>query len=341
MTRMVFQDFDQFTDTLCGVTGRCVPTARSTTTWWVHNLSTGRVLTQTLQIGSAATFAGQGKHDEIALLIPLTDPAGIRIDGQPLERDSFLLIHEGQPFTLTATEATRWAGIVVPVNHELLAAELMQSLRSRLCPASTTSHTRTDAEHLGSIRSVVARLAAASDSGAIDAVAVRCAEEEIIGVVSRALEAGSKPASRRLGRPTFSRGQIIASVLALIGGSAGAPLFVEDLRRAAGVSERTLRNVFHEFFGCGPVRLLKLRQLHEIRAALLAADPKHDTVTGIATRFGIWDLSLFARNYRALFGEAPLQTLRSVSTRALLDTTARATWLDYASRAFSQFAVQA
>jgi AraC family transcriptional regulator, ethanolamine operon transcriptional activator len=89
------------------------------------------------------------------------------------------------------------------------------------------------------------------------------------------------------------------------------------------------------------MRLLKLRQLHEIRAALLAADPTHDTATGIATLFGIWDLSLFARNYRALFGEAPLRTLRSVSTRAQRDTTVQATWLDYASRAFSQLAPHA
>jgi AraC family ethanolamine operon transcriptional activator len=341
MTRMVFEDFDRFTDALCGVIGRCVPTARSTTTWWVHDVSTGRAVTQTLQIGSAATFAGQGKQDEVALQIPLTDPAGIRIDGQPLDRDSFLLINEGHPFTLTATAASRWVGILVPVDHELLAAEFTQSLRPRRCPTSTTLHTRTDAEHLSTIRSLVARLAAATDSGALSEVAVRCAEEEIIGVVSRALEASSKPASRRLGRPAFSRGRIIARVLALMGGSAGAPLFVEDLRRAAGVSERTLRNVFHEFFGCGPMRLLKLRQLHEIRTALLAADPIHDTVTGIATRFGIWDLSLFARNYKALFGETPLQTLRSISTRAQRDTTVQATWLDYASRAFSQLALHA
>jgi AraC-like DNA-binding protein len=59
----------------------------------------------------------------------------------------------------------------------------------------------------------------------------------------------------------------------LISESRGVPLFVNDVCRAAGVSERTLRNVFHEYVGVGPMRLLKVRQLHETRSALLAADP--------------------------------------------------------------------
>ena len=80
------------------------------------------------------------------------------------------------------------------------------------------------------------------------------------------------------------------------------------------------------------MRLLKVRQLREIRAALLRADPQRDTVTRIAARFGIWDFSLFARNYKALFGESPSRTLRTppneVKARSSLS------WLHYASRIF-------
>jgi AraC family ethanolamine operon transcriptional activator len=335
MTRMVFQDLDGFADALCGVIGRCLPTARSTQQWWVHNVSTGRVLTQTLQIGSAATFSGVGRSHEIALHIPLTDPTKIRIDGQSLDHNSFLLIQAEHPFTLTTAESTRWAGIVVPWDHPQLAPEVMDSLRTRLFGMRTTSRKQTHPEHLIRIRSLAARLAAATHSGTFDAAAACCAEEEIIVAASRALEASCNAPSKRLGRPTFSRDRVIASVLALLGDSAGAPLFAEDLRRAAGVSERTLRNVFHEYFGVGPMRLLKVRQLHEIRAALLAADPKQDSVTSVATRFGIGDLSLFARNYKALFGEAPLRTLRSAPPQPQRDAIVQARWLDYASRAFS------
>ena len=74
---------------------------------------------------------------------------------------------------------------------------------------------------------------------------------------------------------------------------------------ATGLRERTLRSIFHEYFGVGPIRLLKVRQLHEVRTALLAADPAHATVTNIAAHFGIWDFSLFAHNYKACSGNHP------------------------------------
>src|SRR5690606_21099738 len=87
-----------------------------------------------------------------------------------------------------------------------------------------------------------------------------------------------------------------------------------------------------EYFGVGPMRLIKVRQLREIRAALLRADPQRDTVTRIAARFGIWDFSLFARNYKALFGESPSRTLRTPPTD--LKTRSSLSWLHYASKIF-------
>ena len=43
---------------------------------------------------------------------------------------------------------------------------------------------------------------------------------------------------------------------------------------ATKVSERTLRNIFQEFFGVGPMRLLKVRQLREIRSPAKVVDVK-------------------------------------------------------------------
>ena len=90
--------------------------------------------------------------------------------------------------------------------------------------------------------------------------------------------------------------------------------------------------IFQMFFGVGPMRLLKVRQLREIRAALMRADPQRDTVTRIAARFGIWDFSLFARNYKALFGESPSRTLRTPPSD--LKVRSSLSWLHYASKIF-------
>ena len=92
----------------------------------------------------------------------------------------------------------------------------------------------------------------------------------------------------------------------------GDYLTMTDLASAAGVSERTLRAAFQEYFGMGPVRYLKFRTLNHIRKALKNADAAVTTVTGAATQFGVWELGRFARDYKLLFGELPSETLRNV-----------------------------
>ena len=77
-----------------------------------------------------------------------------------------------------------------------------------------------------------------------------------------------------------------------------------------GVSERTLRTAFEEYFGVGPTKYLKIRTLHEARKALIAADPFATSVTDIAARLGIWEFGRFSHDYKTLFGELPSQTLR-------------------------------
>jgi AraC family ethanolamine operon transcriptional activator len=96
-----------------------------------------------------------------------------------------------------------------------------------------------------------------------------------------------------------------------IDGQGGEFVTVPDLASAAGVSERTLRAAFHDYFGIGPVQFLRLRTLNQVRAALRDSDPSMTTVTEVATRFGVWELGRLARDYRRLFGELPSATLRS------------------------------
>jgi AraC family transcriptional regulator, ethanolamine operon transcriptional activator len=328
MGRLVFRDFDEFADSIEGVDGRFIPTARSTAEWWVEGVRPGSISLQQLQIGSATTFAGDGEPGSYALGLPMTDPRHIRIDGHFLEPDAFILLHEDQPFTFTGQDVVRWAGVSVPKDTTLVAPELLQSARTGSGP-----RTRTVLSYLDRLRWVTSR--AICGAGTIDfnePAAALAAEEEIAICLTHVLERSMKVLDRHVGRPQFSRGRVISRTLALIEANEGQPLFIEDLCRATQVSERTLRNIFHEFFGVGPMRLLKVRQLREIRAALLRADPQRDTVTRIAAKFGIWDFSLFARNYKALFAESPSRTLRTPPTSNKVRSSL--SWLHYASRIF-------
>ena len=66
-----------------------------------------------------------------------------------------------------------------------------------------------------------------------------------------------------------------------------------------------------ETYGISPVRYLKLRRLHQVRRALRRADGESNTVQSVAQSTGIWHLGRFAVEYRELFGESPLETLRT------------------------------
>jgi AraC-like DNA-binding protein len=88
------------------------------------------------------------------------------------------------------------------------------------------------------------------------------------------------------------------------------PLYIPEICKAIGIGERTLRICCQEHLGMGPKRYLLLRRMHLARRALRRADPNAASVTGIATRFGFWQLGRFAVEYQSLFGEPPSATLR-------------------------------
>jgi len=334
MARIVYRDFDEFADAIHGVSGRVVPTARPRTDWWLQIVARGRLVIQQLQAGGPATFAGDGAARTITIGLPAT-PRGIHIDGDPLDASSFVLARAGQPFTICSRDVARWVGITVPTDHAGLPPELVRAVTSSAFGRRSHAHARAPSAEIERALTLVVR--ACDDersSQLLEAAAVRAAEEELMSVAAAILEHAVSAAAPHVGRPRLPRARIVARTLALMEESPGQPVFVADLCRAARVSERTLRNVFQEYFGVGPMRLLKVRQLSEVRAALMAAAPGTHTIASVAGRFGIWDLGAFTRNYKALYGETPSATLQRPAPPRRRDTAGNPTWIRYAVKRF-------
>jgi len=114
----------------------------------------------------------------------------------------------------------------------------------------------------------------------------------------------------------LSKREIVERVDTHLRAHLDAPIRLTDLCRIVGVSERTLRNAFHDFRGVSPKRYALCERLRSVQGALLAATTKQTTVTDVATRFGFYELGRFAGAYKEMFGEAPSETLRgAISNR--------------------------
>jgi AraC-like DNA-binding protein len=87
-------------------------------------------------------------------------------------------------------------------------------------------------------------------------------------------------------------------------------LYVSDLCKVAGVSERSLEYAFKEVMGLTPVTYLIRLRLHRVRRALLAATQGSTTVSTEALNWGFWHFGEFSRAYKDCFGELPSDTLR-------------------------------
>lgn len=89
----------------------------------------------------------------------------------------------------------------------------------------------------------------------------------------------------------------------------GADIYVTDLCRVTGVSERALEYAFKEVVGMTPMAFLTRLRLHRVRESLLEANPKSTTVASEALRWGFWHFGEFAHVYKSCFGELPSDTL--------------------------------
>jgi AraC-like DNA-binding protein len=87
-------------------------------------------------------------------------------------------------------------------------------------------------------------------------------------------------------------------------------IYVGDLCRAAGTSERALEYAFKNVMGLTPVSYLTRLRLHRVRRALLAATHGTATVSALALDCGFWHFGDFSRAYKDCFGELPSETLR-------------------------------
>lgn len=90
--------------------------------------------------------------------------------------------------------------------------------------------------------------------------------------------------------------------------SVNSLLPVHELCSATGVSERSLRRLFHDRYGISPKNFLNRIRLNNVRRDLENVSSEKNKISDLANNHGFWHMGQFAADYRKLFGELPSET---------------------------------
>ena len=241
------------------------------------------------------------------IFLATQNPQVMRVNGRRFDGQTFRLQLPGDELSMLSTEPHSWFSLSVP--DQVLAE---WSGIDGLAKTRSSRFLKISRDRAEAFQRAISRLGSIAEN-APDAfessVTAHTTARKLTMLVREAIW-GMPMSKIQPGRQSIPRTQIVHAVMDSIDRLGGDYLTVPDLAVAVGVSERTLRTAFQDYFGMGPVQFLRLRTLNLARHALQNSDPALTTVTGVATRFGVWELGRFARDYQRLFGELPSMTLR-------------------------------
>ena len=310
MKYQCFQDFDAFAGSVRDIDSTMLLQNPTRFSWSIYHVYLPEIHVQLGQLGSGNIAEGQSWSNGYLLYLPLSDTCAYSANGTVLAKNSFMILEPGCDFCISTKAEHDWCSIFVGSDKIAATRELVEpssGSEKMRCRVS-----RPNRQLAAQFRALVSPIVttAANYSEFESAPAARCAAAELLKVASLVIGQGQGGKLKLEGRPKLSREEIIRRSKNLLEEREGEPVLVGELAAGVGVSERTLRTAFNEYFGVGPVRYLQLRQLNQIHRALRAADPEAVTVSDVLFRHGVWELGRFARRYRRLFGELPSQTLR-------------------------------
>jgi AraC-like DNA-binding protein len=114
--------------------------------------------------------------------------------------------------------------------------------------------------------------------------------------------------------------RIVRAAVKAADASATNTLSMADLCAATGVGQTWLHRAFTEIYDTSPMKVMRARRLAQVRKMFLDPTQPPPSVKYAALSLGFMESGRFARDYRALFGENPAETLRSRGQKVALST---------------------
>lgn len=305
MQSRIFANFDEYASALGHPSLRLTVLGPGVQPWAMGSCLVDGVRIRRARDGAPCLVEATIEETGIALMTVDT-PGKVSGNGVPLGLSSVMIIPGFAGVRAVSLDTIEWNSVFIPASRLIPpGVEEARRLPTRLAVTQGG----------GVFRDILSRVVAAAMDGAFKSnpLAQREAARQLI-VAARELlwpplQTGAvipHPAGRHL----IPRRKILNRIHEALENSSDGLFSLDDLAKTAGISIRTLHNAFIEQTGVSPKRFVRLRLLNTARRELLRAEPGRTRVVDIAAGLGIWEWGRFARDYRALFGELPSETLR-------------------------------
>ena len=257
--------------------------------------------------GAASIYSGAGSAGLFTCVIPLTRHDQLLVNGHSFDKHTIAWMAPERAFHIDSRQPASWLSITISEERLMswFASHEDEGHPVLLNRNLVGSASRPIAEVIRLTQQLF-RAGVRWPGGLCGPAVENAARTEILDATLRTLL--SVKSDRAVGRPAIRRAQVLDRALTIMRSMGDEQVYAEELCRAAGVSERTLRNVFYEHFGIAPHKYLMIARLNRVRAAIRDAGPG-DTISSICADAGIWDFGRFAHQYRELFGVLPSQHL--------------------------------
>ena len=272
-----------------------------------------------LRIGSlsqAVRVQVQFPGDRATLALALDAAEPIRLHGKSFRPDNLTVFGPGEEIDALFSPGSKWATFYMPIEdyeRELAAVSESPHLpHPRGIPRFLPSR-RSMARLQGALSSVE-ELARGLPGLFADAQWRKNIERELKNGFFGALDDGAVIERRGVEARLISGWRIVREAEAQLDEDDAPVPSIASLCRKLRVSRRTLERAFQELVGVGPSAYFRIRALNAVRRALAEAPPYPGVVARLAVDHGFWHLGRFAQQYRELFGERPIDTLRATKS---------------------------
>lgn len=278
----------------------------------MYRISLGSIALHRLSYGAAVEVSPGSMENSYLVQMPISGSCVVRCGDTVVHSDSGIgtVITPSEPLHLLGHRGCDQ--IIVQVERSLLERHCGQHLGRDLSkPVKFSPEMVLNGPQTEPWRRLIELLVseAAHESGMLASPSARSNFEQML--VSALLFGQENSLSEELRRPTPPMAPYyVRRAEEYIHAHAASQISIPDIAEYAGVSISALYAGFRNFRGTSPAAFLRSVRLQGVRAELLEATSRADTVTTVAMRWGFAHLGHFTAAYKQKFGEAPSQTLR-------------------------------